>query len=178
MEDLENTFVCNICFSAFPSQRRLWRHSLNHREKSFKCPICDKKFVMLCLVNVHVRRVHQNTKNFVCKFCDYATSQMGMLKSHMAMEHTSNFPFKCDVCNKGFCSKHYLRIHKEVAHDGMRMVCQFCSKVFKSPRYFQIHLKRHELNSDEKIDCPRCFKTLDKYNFKRHMSTHSEEKQT
>uniref|UniRef100_A0A673IMH4 C2H2-type domain-containing protein n=1 Tax=Sinocyclocheilus rhinocerous TaxID=307959 RepID=A0A673IMH4_9TELE len=77
-------------------------------EKTFKCTLCDKSFLL------KHQRYHTGHKPFQCPDCKKSFTQACYLQVHMR-HHTGIRPYSCSQCNKSFFSssrlKRHLRIH-------------------------------------------------------------------
>ncbi|XP_055906006.1 zinc finger protein 25 [Eupeodes corollae] len=74
--------VCSICGHAFPFEFNLKQHELTHKEKGFKCMMCDKAFTLHPSLVSH-QRTHTGEKPYQCHICQKAFTNRGNLKSHV-----------------------------------------------------------------------------------------------
>ncbi|XP_044269028.1 zinc finger protein 429-like isoform X28 [Tribolium madens] len=164
-------YECKVCYKVFVTSRQLTNHRVSHREKKYKCPSCDRMFIHQSEVKFHVSIQHVKEKSFSCEFCNYKTANRFVFKNHVIKMHTKDFKFKCDVCNKGYIDEPSLTRHKQIAHEGLRFVCELCCKEYKYKKDFERHVKQHDPNHVKiKLPCPHCFKLFTrKYELKRHI---------
>ncbi|XP_026751435.2 zinc finger protein 93-like [Galleria mellonella] len=86
----EKPYKCQQCPATFVNPSNLNKHKLTHREKQFKCMLCEKAF----RTNTALRE-HQEA-------------------THMHIKHTCNF------CGRDFCYKSDLRKHEIRNHNRMK----------------------------------------------------------
>ncbi|XP_044270149.1 zinc finger protein OZF-like isoform X42 [Tribolium madens] len=172
----ENQLECKICDKTFSTKDKLTRHVARHKDKKHKCLKCDKKFHTKAELKIHTSNRHESLGERICSICNYQTITKVDLKRHIIVHHTRDFPFRCDLCLKGFMAKGPLAHHKNVVHEGMRLVCPVCSQILRDPFNFRHHLARHDPNHiEEKFTCKECFKVLGSANgLRNHMKVHSE----
>ncbi|XP_015834151.1 zinc finger protein 84 isoform X28 [Tribolium castaneum] len=172
-----NSFECKICTKWYATKAQYNRHMLLHGEKKHKCPSCDKMFHRPWDVKLHIQSRHNESSLLKCSSCNFIAKTKGSLTTHTITNHTKQYPVKCDLCDKGFfCNSQVIR-HKNIDHEGLRLICAVCSKIFKDPSYFQRHVRRH--NPDHvvtKYTCKECCKVLSTSDsFHKHMRRHREE---
>lgn len=121
-----------------------------------ECKICLITFTTRA--NLYRHNLKHCEKIYMCHLCDNMYAIPSLLKQHIRITHDKN-----------------LGTQEESDHEQIRLICQFCSKVFKNRQYFKIHLKQHDpLHNRDKATCPQCSKIVDKYNLKKHMEVHRE----
>ncbi|XP_059047009.1 zinc finger protein 675-like [Achroia grisella] len=86
----EKPYKCQQCPATFVNPSNLNKHKLTHREKQFKCMLCEKAF----RTNTALRE-HQEA-------------------THLHIKHTCNF------CGRDFCYKSDLRKHEIRNHNRMK----------------------------------------------------------
>lgn len=86
-------YCCAICGQQFKCSTSLYLHQYTHRENSFECPHCQKKFSRPQGLKNHIDSVHLQKKHF------------------------------CPECNEPFASYTGMMKHFRVLHQGIRLVC-------------------------------------------------------
>ncbi|MHA1910753.1 MAG: C2H2-type zinc finger protein [Candidatus Kariarchaeaceae archaeon] len=71
-------------------------YAYSHREKPYKCNICEKIFSTSGNLTNHIR-THTGKKPYECNICKKRFSESGALTKHMSI-HTRKKPY---VCNEG-----------------------------------------------------------------------------
>lgn len=107
---------------------------------------------------------------FRCKICGY-TSNLRSNHSRHLKNHQKK-PYKCDMCPRSFPTKTLLDQHDSVH----RHRCKNCSKQFNNTRVRRNHERQCRITN---LKCPQSqcdFRTINSYNLKRHMLTHTTEK--
>ena len=113
-EQIETNLTCQECGKVLATQRGLQKHMLNHLEKKFDCPHCDKKWPSESLMAMHIKQSHRPA---TCELCNSKCSSFNELKRHKVLVH-------------------------EIM-DGA-WLCQLCPKsVFFSERTYELHLKKN-----------------------------------
>lgn len=116
-EMISTNHYCKICWRKFSSMSELRLHSRLHiikREKPFKCPYCQKRFLRYIGMQRHVR-THTGEKPFQCNQCSTRFAQRGHLTRHLIFrENEINKPIKCDLCCRRFSSQRAVSKHKQV----------------------------------------------------------------
>ncbi|XP_048482820.1 zinc finger protein 724 [Plutella xylostella] len=83
----EKPYKCTHCGATFVNPSNLNKHKLTHREKQFKCALCDKAFRTSAALREH----HE--------------------AAHMKIKHS------CHYCGRDFCYKSDLRKHEIKTHN-------------------------------------------------------------
>uniref|UniRef100_A0A3Q3WUF2 Zinc finger protein SNAI2 n=1 Tax=Mola mola TaxID=94237 RepID=A0A3Q3WUF2_MOLML len=94
--------------------------------KSFSCKYCEKEYVSLGALKMHIRT---HTLPCVCKICGKAFSRPWLLQGHIRT-HTGEKPFSCPHCNRAFADRSNLRAHLQTHSDVKKYQCKNCSKTF------------------------------------------------
>jgi snail 2 len=94
--------------------------------KSFSCKYCEKTYVSLGALKMHIRT---HTLPCKCKLCGKAFSRPWLLQGHIRT-HTGEKPFSCQHCRRAFADRSNLRAHLQTHSDVKKYSCQHCSKTF------------------------------------------------
>ncbi|XP_006008329.3 zinc finger protein SNAI3 [Latimeria chalumnae] len=129
MEALEK-FECFDCHKSYHTFSGLAKHRQLHcnlqSRKYFNCKYCDKEYVSLGALKMHIRT---HTLPCVCKICGKAFSRPWLLQGHIRT-HTGEKPFACSHCSRAFADRSNLRAHLQTHSDVKKYQCKSCSKTF------------------------------------------------
>lgn len=98
----------------------------NQAKKSFSCKNCDKVYVSLGALKMHIRT---HTLPCKCHICGKAFSRPWLLQGHIRT-HTGEKPFNCQHCQRAFADRSNLRAHLQTHSDVKKYSCTSCSKTF------------------------------------------------
>ncbi|XP_033606284.1 gastrula zinc finger protein XlCGF17.1-like isoform X2 [Cryptotermes secundus] len=155
--EIEESYVCDICKKHFTQNIYLVAHQLTHRRESlyscstciesvsdncdfplpqqihagkneFSCDVCCKTFAQRVYLVKH-KRIHTGEKPYMCKICNKRFAQSGSLTTHKRT-HTGERPYKCNMCNKGFVDNAALSKHRRVHTGEKPFICEICNKSF------------------------------------------------
>ncbi|XP_066569855.1 zinc finger protein SNAI3 [Amia ocellicauda] len=126
----QEKFECFDCHKAYYTFSGLAKHRQLHCEwqchKYFNCKYCDKEYVSLGALKMHIRT---HTLPCVCKLCGKAFSRPWLLQGHIRT-HTGEKPFSCPHCSRAFADRSNLRAHLQTHSDVKKYQCKRCSKTF------------------------------------------------
>lgn len=203
-------FKCDECGKCCTTSRNLNSHKLEKhteegQQRSFECPICQKRFakktVLKCHIETHKtgtdyvcsecgkgfpteqrRKVHERTVHNVdrvCEQCGKTIHGIYALKQHLLQEHegVKKPKWPCDICNAQLYSHSSLKRHKQVAHtDGSTVyVCSECGKIAATETALRSH-KKYVHQAPRKYKCTICDKAFKvAVVLREHMATHTGE---
>lgn len=135
----DNCVKCDICHKSFKSLMLLKNHIMYHKEKTYECNTCSRKFLFSKDLERHQRLVHEKlTEYTTCTICNKQVSAKG-LNSHVKQVHMDIRPHTCQVCNVAFKSSSNLKKHL-YSHSGTRPYnCHLCGH----GSYMSCTLKEH-----------------------------------
>ncbi|KAG9261248.1 zinc finger protein SNAI3 [Astyanax mexicanus] len=126
----QERFECFDCHKAYFTFSGLAKHRQLQCEwqcqKYFSCKYCDKEYVSLGALKMHIRT---HTLPCVCKLCGKAFSRPWLLQGHIRT-HTGEKPFSCPHCSRAFADRSNLRAHLQTHSDIKKYQCRSCSKTF------------------------------------------------
>ncbi|PSN55265.1 hypothetical protein C0J52_05844 [Blattella germanica] len=165
---------CTICKESFSRKLELDVHLMSHNEELYKCPICQKSFPDVHLMQRHIG-FHTGSELHQCPVCMKCFTRKSLLNRHMSM-HTTERPHHCIVCKKSFKKKGDLHIHVKNCHSStMRHECSVCQKTFSRRDTMLLHMRLH--SNDKLFQCPVCLKCFpQKFHLNRHVTVHSQER--
>lgn len=108
-------YTCKVCHKSFQRREYVSHHMRQHKEKTFACPACDKKFTYKCNMKNHLL-THSEDKPFKCGVCQKGFKRQALLKCHAHVHDPNRSPFKCHICGKGLTRKQYLQQHYRLVH--------------------------------------------------------------
>ena len=98
---LNTSYVCNVCGSAFMEKSSFTYHIRNHkliRAKNISCPKCDKKFTNSNAMKSHLF-FHTGIKEFKCRLCDLEFRLHTTMLKHHRKKHPNDAVFHCKPCD-------------------------------------------------------------------------------
>lgn len=123
-------FDCFDCHRSYHTFSGLAKHRQLHCElssrKNFSCKYCEKEYVSLGALKMHIRT---HTLPCVCRICSKAFSRPWLLQGHIRT-HTGEKPFTCPHCTRAFADRSNLRAHLQTHTDIKKYQCPGCSKTF------------------------------------------------
>ena len=118
---------CNKNYSTFSGlSKHKQFHCANEVKKEFNCKYCEKTYVSLGALKMHIRT---HTLPCKCKLCGKAFSRPWLLQGHVRT-HTGEKPFSCVHCARAFADRSNLRAHLQTHSDIKKYSCKKCSKTF------------------------------------------------
>ncbi|XP_060767216.1 zinc finger protein SNAI3 [Neoarius graeffei] len=128
--NIQEHFECFDCHKTYFTFSGLAKHRQFQCEwpwqKCFSCKYCDKEYVSLGALKMHIRT---HTLPCVCKLCGKAFSRPWLLQGHIRT-HTGEKPFSCPHCSRAFADRSNLRAHLQTHSDVKKYQCRSCSKTF------------------------------------------------
>lgn len=104
-------------------------------KKEFSCKYCDKSYVSMGALKMHIRT---HTLPCKCDICGKAFSRPWLLQGHIRT-HTGEKPFQCEHCNRAFADRSNLRAHLQTHQQIKKYSCKKCSKTFSRMSLLQKH---------------------------------------
>ena len=138
------------------------------RAMQFKCDTCNKVFIWLHHLRMHIKT---HVENKVCQICDKNFVYQHSLQKHL-LSHNKGKQYACELCDKSFiCLAHYKR-HKVVHTGDLHYKCYQCEQYFSHSSDRLRHLRlRYGIESSH--TCGICKKKLaSTWNLKTHMRLH------
>ena len=146
-----NRYHCPVCgMEVLNIKQHMKTHS--HREKSFECTHCSKRFVSNADLKTHMRS-HTGIKPFQCE-CGKSYYQRSLLVDHIRRQHTNDRPVQCQFCDESFFSN-YQRKEHERKHTGEKPYkCNDCEMTFRTSSILRQHKSVHSV--EKKYSCKYC----------------------
>ncbi|XP_052745996.1 zinc finger protein 93 [Bicyclus anynana] len=115
---LKMRHMCELCGKMMPSPRY---HSPCHvhKEKLFKCDVCDKRFDNKYTLVKHTEIHSESRPRHECTVCGKNMSLACNLRRHMLSHKDTRIYYKCYICDKSFTTtqgrdEHVMHIHNNV----------------------------------------------------------------
>ena len=121
----ERSFICDICSDTFITNSRLKTHKRKHDGTMLQCQTCDKKFLTLTRLNVHVKFVHLKASTRMRSERRRELRRMGGVQSKLFLKAKS--------------ASQKLDNKKEQCFE----TCTICEKTFKKMSKKKIHMVTH-----------------------------------
>ncbi|XP_046467843.1 protein glass [Neodiprion pinetum] len=124
---------CLNCGKSYSTYSGLSKHQQFHcaaaegqTKKSFNCKFCEKIYVSLGALKMHIRT---HTLPCKCHLCGKAFSRPWLLQGHIRT-HTGEKPFRCQHCGRAFADRSNLRAHLQTHSDIKKYSCSSCGRTF------------------------------------------------
>ena len=135
------TYKCSKCTKIAPTPNSLRLHMYYHKDKQFKCNVCNQKFVYQSKLKQH-KRMHTKLKMYECFHggCNKKYRHPQDLIRHI--QNHQEKTFECDFCEKKFAEKRLLKRHILVHQNITPYICEKCNKGFKHNNQLYRHHKK------------------------------------
>merc|ERR1719186_1856136 len=145
----------------------------NHMCAHLQCDICDKKFMRIRNLEVHMKG-HEGEKIFPCDKCEGLFLKRKQYLAHSRNAHDPKNQvrkFKCDHCDADFKKRADLNKHVKRLHMGLgkNYKCDECDKAYQRSDQLRVHMHfKHTRHMFFKI-CSDCgHESLSHAQYKKH----------
>ncbi|KAJ8039851.1 Zinc finger protein 37 [Holothuria leucospilota] len=111
-------FTCNICGKSVRLAGK-YQHLKIHKEKRYKCDICDFRLGTNAALKMHMKK-HTQECNIPCRHCGKLFKRYQERLTHERI-HTREKPFICDICDKRWRDRGTYLGHMKKHHPGMAL---------------------------------------------------------
>uniref|UniRef100_A0A914VWQ6 C2H2-type domain-containing protein n=1 Tax=Plectus sambesii TaxID=2011161 RepID=A0A914VWQ6_9BILA len=129
---VSHSYKCPVCVRVYCSRRALKRHFASHsHDFRFKCSQCDAAFAFKSILTNH-EKTHKEA-SFACKRCTKKFKRRDMLQRHLTSVHSARPVFICvfSNCLRQFRRRDRLRDHVKL-HTGVAaasaVTCDACGQ--------------------------------------------------
>uniref|UniRef100_A0A8B9VVQ9 Zinc finger protein 131 n=1 Tax=Anas zonorhyncha TaxID=75864 RepID=A0A8B9VVQ9_9AVES len=155
-----------------PLCKQVEEHMKTHSTESYKCDICNKRYLRESALKQHLTCYHVDEggaskkqrpgkKIHICQYCEKQFDHFGHFKEHLR-KHTGEKPFECPNCHERFARNSTLKCHLTACQSGAGAKkgrkklyeCQVCNSMFNSWDQFKDHLVTH--TGDKPNHCTLC----------------------
>jgi uncharacterized Zn-finger protein len=164
------------CSRMFQELDLFLEHTLEHKDRQFRCHLCSAKFPDLAQLNLHSYNhlTDEQTREkqvFQCSKCKNKYSSAEALDHHL---ETTPHSYMCDLCDKEFAAERFLRKHLVITHSKGLYECEICHKKLKNEHYLKSHSMIHTGEMPFECKFPLCGKKFNrKDKLKRHTQAHN-----
>lgn len=167
------TFYCHICGASFKHTQSRNEHVKYKCDKSFSCDQCEKMFATPKYLRMHVNQIHLKIATFKCNICDEKFLHNTTLQTHKQVKHkeevTKDLTHFCEECGKGFRGWQYLKMHinanhteealtrkaaKEERKTSQTFLCEKCD--FKTHILRNLNTHMSQVHNPLPTECPEC----------------------
>lgn len=116
-EKKREPYKCSECDFTSSVNIAIHQHRQIHNKNTFLCEICGSAYNDKSTLAKHMR-VHDPSRPFSCPFegCSWRFHNRSMCDAHI-QSHTTVAKFPCNLCGYAFRKKHHLRRHESVVHN-------------------------------------------------------------
>ena len=119
VEDKVDEFSCGYCIQTFPDLFHMKNHlSTVHRKKPQKCEFCEKEFLRVQYLKIHIKKYHNNIEisEITCKQCFKQFTTKSNLKHHILRVHEKVKRHECENCEMSFFTRLERKNHTKSLH--------------------------------------------------------------
>lgn len=128
-------YKCDECNYTNSKRYSVSMHMLDHKEKPFRCHVCQRKFSEQDLLDIHLK-VHQNK----CSNCK--RKFINKEKWELHEKHCKARRYECYLCHYVNPIKKPMVEHMR-KHTGAKLQCESCPKQFAYSSTLRDHKKCH-----------------------------------
>ena len=168
---------CDLCDEDFPTTQSCKQHKADVHgfDAPFACTQCDKRFVLVGLLNQHTRLGHSKRarKRRVVHGCQ-PKEDKPVADTVEQEDGSKKYLCRHPGCSASFPSYAGLVRHDKIAHKGRRVPCDECEKSFTDSATLKIHMAR-EHGLEKPFHCSECDQS---FVLKSLLNTHMKKKHT
>lgn len=135
-------FKCDVCHLGYNTIHSLKTHMTMHNKREFQCDHCAYISKTKYNLTAHIRNVHMKQKTFKCPICDKIFNYKNSYIYHQR-HHTGERPYQCYLCGVVYSTSSKLSKHMKGTHSTQSHKCQQCVKEFASESRLRTHMKTH-----------------------------------
>lgn len=167
-------YRCKRCPLYFTNFALLGEHMVCHREESFPCDICNRKFPSKSSRAEH-RKIHL-PKSSATELSDQSAVKTDNKPASLSRTATNELKYRCGVCCVRFRNPEELSEHGCLAGLERQYSCLECDKHFLHSSHLKKHLTTHKQpSSQNKYPCNQCNNHFSSpHGFLNHLRNHDE----
>ena len=145
--------------------------TLSQTFNKFQCKICEEVFDSPDTLVNHNESNHSIPSELKCDICDFVSKSRHSLHDHIKNVHKDSRVHQCEKCPFTYSSSNSLKLHVKNIHERVKFKCDLCEKTFTLERHLLEHIRCHNTNSNDFLQCANCLGKFKRKSMKAHENT-------